>query len=110
MEIDLNPNDLDKIERAAEEVRDDPESKALVRTFLSCLTLEEVEEIERLLEDGDIEVYLDDMVAEWDGQDTDVLLSLFESRLADIDVAVQYEVADPELDEGHEVDEMMYSD
>lgn len=106
MEIELNAHDLDRIERAAEEVREDKDSKALVSTFIQCLTLEEVEEIERLLEDGDIEVYLDDMVAEWDGQDTDTLLSLFESRLAELEVAVQYSAPDLELGDATESEEL----
>ena len=78
--------------------------------ILEAFTEEQVEEVERRLDNGDFFEFITDMLDEWSGDDVDELFELMDTQLGDVGVDVKFEkkavatVDDEEPDEDADKD------
>src|ERR1700690_3060451 len=91
---------LDK--RAVRQIRLSAQ-EAIEEGDMEAFTEEQVEEIERRLDSGDLFEFLTDILDEWSGDDVDELFELLETQLGEVGVDVKYEPR--EEDEEEDVDD-----
>src|SRR5262249_33204780 len=109
MEIVLDKRAVKQIRLSAQDAIEEGDTETLREDILEAFTEEQVEEIERRLDNGDFFEFLTDMLDEWSGDDVDELFELIDAQLSDVGVGVKLEkksVADPdeEPEEGEEED------
>ncbi len=111
MEIVLDKRAVRQIRLSAQDAIEEGDTETLREDILEAFTEEQVEEIERRLDNGDFYEFLTEMLDEWSGDDVDELFELLDAQLGDIGVDVKFEkkpVApdeEPEEDEDEGVDE-----
>src|SRR3982074_3353384 len=104
MEIYLDKRAVRQIRVAAQDAIEEGDIETLREDILEAFTEEQVEEIERRLDNGDFFEFLTDMLDEWSGDDVDELFELIDTQLGDGGVDVKFEkkvaaVTDDEEDE-----------
>lgn len=109
MEIVLDKRAVKQIRLSAQDAIEEGDTETLREDILEAFTEEQVEEIERRLDNGDFFEFLTDMLDEWSGDDVDELFELIDAQLSDIGIDVKFEkkpaVPDPdEEDEGRDED------
>ena len=105
MEISLDKRAVRQIRLSTADAIEEGDTEALREDILEAFSEEQVEEIERRLDSGDFFEFLTDVLDEWGGDDTDELLELLETQLADIGIDLKYAVRpddDEDDDEGDE--------
>ena len=81
--------------------------ETLREDILEAFTEEQVEEIERRLDNGDFFEFLTDLLDEWSGDDADELIELLDTQLGDVGVDLKFEkraAAEAEEEEGEATD------
>src|SRR3954468_9600410 len=106
MEILLDKRAVRQIRLSAQDAIEEGDTETLREDILEAFTEEQVEEIERRLDNGDFYEFLTDMLDEWSGDDVDELFELFDAQLGDIGVDVKFEkkAAAAEAEEEEEED------
>ncbi len=86
--------------------------ESLREDILDAFTEEQVEEIERRLDGGDLFEFLTDIIDEWNGDDVDELLELLETQLGEVGIDLKIESKsededgeEPEEDDDEDVDD-----
>src|SRR5689334_2722328 len=109
MEILLDKRAVKQIRLSAQDAIEEGDTETLREDILEAFTEEQVEEIERRLDNGDFYEFLTEMLDEWSGDDVDELFELLDAQLGDIGVDVKFDKkapAEPEEEEGEDnVDE-----
>src|SRR5882672_11493017 len=108
MEITLDKRAVGQIRLSAQDAIEEGDTETLREDILEAFTEEQVEEIERRLDNGDFYEFLTEMLDEWSGDDVDELFELLDAQLGDIGVDVKFEkkgAADPEEPAGEEDEE-----
>jgi hypothetical protein len=106
MEIVLDKNAVRQIRLSAQDAIEEGDTETLREDILEAFTEEQVEEIEKRLDNGDFYEFLTEMLDEWSGDDVDELFELLDAQLGDIGVDVKFEKkpasaeADEDEDEG----------
>ena len=109
MEILLDKRAVKQIRLSAQDAIEEGDTETLREDILEAFTEEQVEEIERRLDNGDFYEFLTEMLDEWSGDDVDELFELLDAQLGDIGVDVKFdkkaaavvdEPADEDEDEG----------
>ncbi len=103
MEIFLDKRAVKQIRLSAQDAIEEGDTETLREDILEAFTEEQVEEIERRLDNGDFFEFLTDMLDEWSGDDVDELFELLDAQLGDVGVDVKFEkksAADEEEAEG----------
>ena len=108
MEIHLDKRAVRQIRLSAGDAIEEGDTEALREDILEAFTEEQVEEIERRLDNGDFFEFLTDVLDEWSGDDVDELFELLETQLGDIGVDLKYEPRDDdeEADEDEADDDL----
>jgi hypothetical protein len=111
MEIVLGKSAVRQIRLSAQDAIEEGDTETLREDILEAFTEEQVEEIERRLDNGDFYEFLTEMLDEWSGDDVDELFELLDAQLGDIGVDVKFErkpvaAADAEEEAEDEVDEV----
>ena len=101
MEIHLDKKAVRQIRLSANDSIEEGDIEALREDVLEAFSEEQVEEIERRLDNGDFFEFLTDVLDEWSGDDVDELFELLETQLGDIGIDLKYEPR-----EGEEEDEV----
>ena len=91
MEIVLGKSAVRKIRLSAQDAIEEGDTETLREDILEAFTEEQVEEIERRLDNGDFYEFLTEMLDEWSGDDVDELFELLDAQLGDIGVDVKFE-------------------
>ena len=110
MEIFLDKRAVKQIRLSAQDAIEEGDTETLREDILEAFTEEQVEEIERRLDNGDFFEFLTDMLDEWSGDDVDELFELIDTQLGDIGVDVKFDkkagaaAEDEEEDEGGKED------
>jgi hypothetical protein len=108
MEIVLDKRAVRQIRLSAQDAIEEGDTETLREDILEAFTEEQVEEIERRLDNGDFYEFLTEMLDEWSGDDVDELFELLDAQLGDIGVDVKFEkkgpAAEPEEAEEEEED------
>jgi hypothetical protein len=91
MEIYLDKRAVRVIRLSAQDAIEEGDIETLREDILEVFTEEQVEEIERRLDNGDFFEFLTDLLDEWSGDDADELLELIDTQLGDVGVDVKFE-------------------
>jgi hypothetical protein len=112
MEIHLDKRAVRQIRLSAQDAIEEGDTETLREDILEAFSEEQVEEIERRLDNGDFFEFLTDMLDEWSGDDVDELFELIDAQLGDVGIDVKFEKkaageaeeepGAPEEDEGKE--------
>jgi hypothetical protein len=91
MEIYLDKRAVRQIRLSAQDAIEEGDIETLREDILEAFTEEQVEEIERRLDNGDFFEFLTDLLDEWSGDDADELLELIDTQLGDVGVDIKFE-------------------
>ncbi|MDB4942463.1 MAG: Phage protein [Labilithrix sp.] len=91
MEIVLGKSAVRQIRLSAQDAIEEGDTETLREDILEAFPEEQVEEIERRLDNGDFYEFLTEMLDEWSGDDVDELFELLDAQLGDIGVDVKFE-------------------
>ncbi len=107
MEIVLDKRVVRQIRLSAQDAIEEGDTETLREDILEAFTEEQVEEIERRLDNGDFFEFITDMLDEWSGDDVDELFELMDTQLGDVGIEVKFEKASAaaNVDEATEEDE-----
>jgi hypothetical protein len=111
MEILLDKRAVKQIRLSAQDAIEEGDTETLREDILEAFTEEQVEEIERRLDNGDFYEFLTEMLDEWSGDDVDELFELLDAQLGDIGVDVKFDkkaaavVDEPAEEDEDEVDD-----
>ena len=81
MEIYLDKRAVRQIRLSAQDAIEEGDIETLREDILEAFTEEQVEEIERRLDNGDFFEFLTDLLDEWSGDDADELIELIDTQL-----------------------------
>jgi hypothetical protein len=98
MDIHLDRRAVRQIRLSAQEAIEEGDTESLREDVLEAFNEEQVEEIERRLDNGDFFEFLTDVLDEWSGDDVDELMELLETQLGEVGI-------DLKTDEKNEGDE-----
>jgi hypothetical protein len=107
MEIYLDKRAVKQIRLSAQDAIEEGDIETLREDILEAFTEEQVEEIERRLDNGDFFEFLTDLLDEWSGDDADELIELIDTQLGDVGVDIKFEkraAAEAEEEEGAATD------
>ncbi|MGH7296894.1 MAG: hypothetical protein ACRELB_18285 [Polyangiaceae bacterium] len=111
MEIYLDKRAVRQIRLSAQDAIEEGDIETLREDILEAFTEEQVEEIERRLDNGDFFEFLTDLLDEWSGDDADELMELIDTQLGDVGVDLKFEKrAAAEGEEDEEEDPAEYED
>lgn len=91
MEIFLDKRAVRQIRLSAQDAIEEGDTETLREDLLEAFTEEQVEEIERRLDNGDFFEFLTDMLDEWSGDDVEELFELVDAQLGDVGIDVKFE-------------------
>src|SRR6476620_4105319 len=104
MEIHLDKRAVWQIRLSAQDAIEEGDTESLREDILEAFTEDQVEEIERRLDNGDFFEFLTDCLMEWSGDDADELFELLETQLGEVGIDLKYEAAAAEEEEEEEED------
>ena len=102
MEIFLDKRAVKQIRQSAADAVDDGDTETLREDVMDAFSEEQIEEIERRIDSGDMYDFISDAIEEWDGDDVDELFELLETHLSDLGVELKYKSLELEDDEEEE--------
>src|ERR1700677_2280726 len=102
MEILLDKRAVRQIRLSAQDAIEEGDIETLREDILEAFTEEQVEEIERRLDNGDFFEFLTDLLDEWSGDDADELMELIDTQLGDVGVDLKFEKRSAAEAEGEE--------
>jgi hypothetical protein len=102
MEIYLDRRAIRQIRLAAQEAIEEDDTESLREDIMEAFTEEQVEEIERRLDNGDLYEFLTDVLDEWGGDDVDELLELLETQLGEVGIDLKTDVKGEEGDDAED--------
>src|SRR5215471_15033624 len=105
MEIFLDKRAVKQIRLSSQDAIEEGDTETLREDILEAFTEEQVEEIERRLDNGDFFEFLSDMLDEWSGDDVDELFELLDAQLGDVGVDVKFEKKPAAVEDEEEDDE-----
>jgi len=102
MEIHLDKRAVRQIRLSAQEAIEEDDTESLREDILEAFTEDQVEEIERRLDNGDFFEFLTDVIDEWSGDDVDELLELLETQLGEVGIDLKTEAKSETADDDDE--------
>jgi hypothetical protein len=102
MDIYLDRRAVRQIRLSAQEAIEEGDTESLREDILEAFTEEQVEEIERRLDNGDFFEFLTDVIDEWSGDDVDELMELLETQLGEVGIDLKTELKGEEDEEADE--------
>lgn len=106
MDIYLDRRAVRHIRLSAQEAIEEGDTESLREDIPEAFTEEQVEEIERHLDNGDFLEFLTDVLDEWGGDDVDELMELLETQLSEVGIDLKTDAkSDDEDDEDDDQDE-----
>ncbi|HSC85944.1 MAG TPA: hypothetical protein VLC09_01685 [Polyangiaceae bacterium] len=102
MEIHLDRRAVRQIRVAAQEAIEEGDTESSREDILEAFTEDQIEEIERRLDHGDMFEFLTDILDEWSGEDADELFELLETQLGEVGIELKVESKESEDDEEEE--------
>lgn len=99
MEIFLDKRAVKQIRISAKDAVDEGESDTLREDITQAFSEEQVEEIERRIDNADFTDFVSDVLDEWSGEEVDELFELLEGHLSEAGVDIKYAPSDGEDDD-----------
>ncbi|HEX7480666.1 MAG TPA: hypothetical protein VF331_22895 [Polyangiales bacterium] len=110
MEIFLDKRAVKQIRQSAADAVDDGDTETLREDVMDAFSEEQIEEIERRIDSGDIYDFISDAIEEWDADDVDELFELLEAHLAEVGIELKYKAVEAEDEEEPEAEEEFEAD
>jgi hypothetical protein len=110
MEIHLDKRAVRQIRLSANDSIEEGDTEALREDILEAFSEEQVEEIERRLDNSDFFEFLSDVLDDWNGDDVDELFELLETQLGDVGIDLKYEAREEEDEDEGEPDDDVDAD
>lgn len=104
MEIYFDKRSVRQIRISAADAIEEGDTLTLREDLREAFTEEQIEEIERRIDTGDINDLFNDVFDEWDAEDIEELFELLEGQLAEADVDLKYQA--PEMDDDDDDDDL----
>jgi hypothetical protein len=104
MELYLDSRAVRQIRVSAQEAMEEDDTESLREDILEAFSEEQVEEIERRLDSGDLFEFLTDVLDEWGGEDVEELFELLETQLGEYGIDLKTENK-PDEEEDEDEDE-----
>jgi hypothetical protein len=104
MEIYFDKRSVRQIRISAADAIEEGDMLTLREDLREAFTEDEIDEIERRIDSGDINDLFTDVFEEWDAEDIEELFELLEGQLAEADVDLKYQA--PEMDDDDDEDEL----
>jgi hypothetical protein len=105
MEIYLDKRAVRLIRASAQEAIEEGDTETSREDIMESFTEEQIEEIERRLEHGDMFEFLTDVLDEWSGEDADELIDLLEAQLGELGIEMKVDDKDAEEEEEEDFEE-----
>lgn len=105
MEVYLDNRAVRQIRVSAQEAMEEDDTESLREDILEAFTEEQVEEIERRLDSGDLFEFLTDVLDEWGGEDVEELFELLETQLGEYGIDLKTEQKSDDDDEEEDEDD-----
>jgi len=99
MEVYLDRRAVRQIRASAQEAIDEGDTESSREEILESFNEDQIEEIERRLDHGDMFEFLTDVLDEWSGEDIEELFDLLESQLGEVGVELKLDDKDDFDDE-----------
>ena len=106
MEIFLDKRAVRQIRLSATDAVEEGDTESLREDILEAFTEDQVEEIERRLDNGDFFEFLTDSLMEWSGDDVDELFELLETQLGEVGIDLKYEAASEDEEEADDSEDL----
>src|SRR5260370_31447547 len=106
MEIYLDKRAVRQIRISAQDAIEEGDIETLREDILEAFTEDQVEEIERRLDNGDFFEFLTDCLMEWSGDDADELFELLETQLGEVGIDLKYEAPAAKEEEEAEAEDV----
>ncbi len=103
MEIYLDKRAVRQLRLSASDALEECESDSLREDLFEIFDDEQVEELERRIDSGDIHDFISLILGEWSLEDVEELFELLEQQLSEADVDLKYQ--SPEEDDDEDDDE-----
>ncbi len=108
MEIYFDKRSVRQIRISAADAIEEGDTLTLREDLREAFTEDQIEEIERRIDSGDINDLFNDVFEEWDAEDIEELFELLEGQLAEADVDLKYQA--PEMDDDDDEDDDLDDD
>ena len=105
MEVYLDTRAVRQIRVSAQEAMEEDDTESLREDILEAFTEEQVEEIERRLDSGDLFEFFTDVLDEWSGEDVEELFELLETQLGEYGIDLKTENKNNEEEDDEEEDD-----
>jgi hypothetical protein len=102
MEIYLDRRAVRQIRTAAQDAIDEGDTESSREEIMDAFSEDQIEEIERRLDHGDMFEFLTDILDEWSGEDVDELMELIEAQLGEVGIELKVDEKDDEEEEEDE--------
>lgn len=110
IEIYLDKRAVRQIRASAQEAIEEGDTEASREEILESFSEDQIEEIERRLDHGDMFEFLTDILDEWSGEDIDELFDILEGQLGEVGIELKLDDKDEESDEEEEDAEAVEED
>ncbi len=91
MEIHLDKRAVRQIRLAAQDAIEEGDVETLREDILDVFTEDQVEEVERRLDNGDFFEFLSDLLDEWSGDEVDELFELLDAQFGDVGIDLKFD-------------------
>lgn len=105
MELYLDRRAVRQIRVAAQDAIEEGDIETSREDILEAFSEDQIEEIERRLDHGDMFEFLTDILDEWSGEDADELFELIETQLGELGIELKMDAKGEDADEAEEDDE-----
>jgi hypothetical protein len=105
MEIFLDKRAVKQIRMSAQDAIDEGDCESLREDVLEAFTDEQIEEIERRIDNVDFGDFVSEILDEWSGDEVDELFELLEGHMAEAGLEVKYAPSDADDEEDDEPEE-----
>lgn len=102
MEIFLRKRAVRQIRLSAHDAIEEGDTDTLREDIIEAFKDDDIEEIERRIDSGELYEFVSDILDEWAGDEVDDLFEILEQSLSDVGIEIKYN--DPEFDEEDEED------
>lgn len=105
MEIFLDKRAVKQIRMSAQDAIDEGDSDSLREDVLEAFSDEQIEEIERRIDNVDFGDFVSEILDEWSGDEVDELFELLEGHMAEAGLEIKYAPSDADDEEEDEPEE-----
>ncbi len=105
MEIFLDKRAVKQIRMSAQDAVDEGDSDSLREDVLEAFSDEQIEEIERRVDNVDFSDFISEILDEWSGDEVDELFELLEGHMAEAGLEIKYAPSDADDEEEDEPEE-----